>query len=257
VNKSTKHRALSNDNCIAHGTAIHGFTLIELMVVIVILAVLIALGLGGVQRARRSAAELKSLAVLRSVAQANISYSADNNGQINTLKDTNDPLEGGAAGWVSNTFWGRLQPYLFQASTGSTQSQLQSLIRNQLLALFGCPDLTKMTGTPFEGSRIYGDLAGLQIPFAFNRNLYKWGQWIRQQRVDSLAMTAYLTYGFYVFDATDAQTYEPMAKVGQKVSNNIYYLPSQKAIMGFLDGHVENLAPPIAKEMIEIVPTTQ
>ena len=64
-------------------------------------------------------------------------------------------------------------------------------------------------------------------------------------------MTAYLTYGWATFDTADGQTYQKMPTAGQPVTSKIYYLPTEKAIMGFLDGHVYRLGPPIAKEMIE------
>lgn len=43
-----------------------------------------------------------------------------------------------------------------------------------------------------------------------------------------------------------------MPKSGQAVTNNIYYLPSQRAIAGFMDGRVEYLTPPIAEKMVKI-----
>jgi hypothetical protein len=43
-----------------------------------------------------------------------------------------------------------------------------------------------------------------------------------------------------------------MAKAGQKPVNDIYYLPSKRAIAGFMDGRVEYLKPPIPERMIKI-----
>lgn len=254
--KFTSRNTPANDARKTHGPAVHGFTLLELLVVIVIIAVLAALGLAALHSVKISAAELKSLVVMRTVGEASIRYSGENEGQINTLRWAGDPLEG-TPKWAGDTFWGRLQPYLLPGAASTDQRQLQLQIKTQLQVLFGCPDLTKMTGTPFAGAAIYGDVSGIAVPFAFNENLYEWNKWTKRQGMDRIATTAYFTYGWALFDAADGETYQKMTMAGQPVTNNIYYLPSKKAIMGFLDGHVEKIGPPIAKKMIEIKETTE
>lgn len=233
-----------------------GFTLIEILIVVGIIGVLAALGFPAIQRARASAAEAKSISVMRSVLQANTVYAGDNNGQIATLRYTGELGLPGAK-WAQDTFWGFLQPYLFPEISTNNQSQLVTELRPKLNKLFGCPDTRTMTGTPFAGAKIYGDTAGLTVPFAFNQYLKPWNNWVRQQQIYSLPSCIYLTYGFGQFDEVDAQTYQPMAKGIEAVANNIYYLPSKKAIAGFLDGRVEYMPPPIAEKMIKIDGTGQ
>ena len=250
MRKFTSRPTPSNDADQAHGPALHGFTLLELLVVIGIVAVLAALGLAAMQRAKSAAAEFKSVAVLRTVCEASIRYSGENNGQINTLRWDGDQLEGSPK-WAGDTFWGRLQPYLFPGIDTTDQRQFQQQVKAQLEKLFGTPDLYKMNGTPFAGAKIYGDVSGIAVPFAFNTNLYVYNKWTLRQGIERISMTVYLTYGSALFDTEDAQTYQKMPAAGQPVTNNIFYLPTEKAIMGFLDGHVDRLGPPIAKEMIE------
>jgi prepilin-type N-terminal cleavage/methylation domain-containing protein/prepilin-type processing-associated H-X9-DG protein len=238
--------------------AVSGFTLIELLVVVAIIGVLASLIFSGVQGAMKSSAQTKSVAAIRSVLQANTLYANDNKGQIVILRDEGEKLMLNPGGkWVGNTFWGTLQPYLFTGITTTNQSQLGQEILAQLNKLFGSPNLAKMTGTPFAGARIYGDTSGLPVPFSFNKYLRTWNDWVRQQQVYSLPSTIYVTYGIYYFDEADAQTYQPMAKVGETVVNNIYYLPSKRAIAGFLDGHVALMAPPIAEKHVKIADLTQ
>jgi prepilin-type N-terminal cleavage/methylation domain-containing protein len=229
------------------------FTLIELLVVIAIIAVLAALSVVGIQSVRKSAAETKSVAALKSVLQANALYATDNNGQIAILRDPGEKQILNPGGkWVGNSFWGTLQPYLFPEITTKDQAQLGTEIEARLKSLFGSSNLDAMKGTPFAGVKTYGDTSGLPVPFAFNKYLRTWNDWVRQQQVYSLPSTIFAVYGFYFFDEIDAQIYQPMPNSGQTIVNNIYYLPSKRAIAGFLDGRVETLSPPIAERMVKI-----
>lgn len=60
--------------------AIHGFTLLELLVVIVIIAIVAGLIFSGLKSAKESAAASKCLGNLRSLAAANGSYAAEHDG---------------------------------------------------------------------------------------------------------------------------------------------------------------------------------
>jgi prepilin-type processing-associated H-X9-DG protein len=83
------------------------------------------------------------------------------------------------------------------------------------------------------------------VPFAFNNELHQWNQWKNVSQLGNTAGIVYMTYGFGFFNQSHAQEYVPRPTDGAKPSNNIYYLEEKQAMVGFLDGHVEKLSPPI------------
>jgi prepilin-type N-terminal cleavage/methylation domain-containing protein len=225
------------------------FTLVELLVVVGIIAVLAALAFPVLQRIMRSGGEAKSVSAMKSLLQAHSAFSADNFGQIMTLKYVGDPTLAGQ-GWVAGTFWGRLQPYFSDSPRISNQRELQEKILTDLKRFFGS-DPDTMKGTPFEGPKIYHDTSGLPVPFAFNKYLSKWGGWVTQLQIPKPSSTIYATYGFAMFDEQDAATYQELPKNGARPDNNIFYLPPNRTIAGFLDGHVESLTAPIPQNMVK------
>ncbi|MDX6765305.1 MAG: type II secretion system protein [Candidatus Methylacidiphilales bacterium] len=235
------------------------FTLIELLVVVVIIGLLAALVVPALNKAQKKAAETKSVAVMRAVLAANSLYAGENNGQIVTIRWDTDSLTNP---YVSASFWGRLQPYLFPEITTTNQAQLSTQIKSKLNTLFGT-DVSSMKGTPFYGPKLYGDKSGLPVPFATNSYLYEFTKpaendgWIRIQQIYSAPSTIYLTYGYAMFDEADAETYVDLPKNNARPTNNIFYLPSRRTIAGFLDGRVEYLTPPIAEKMVFIDGSSQ
>jgi prepilin-type N-terminal cleavage/methylation domain-containing protein len=232
-----------------HVTDAAAFTLVELLVVIVIIGGLAGLAFPVIQRGMNAGGEAKMISAMRQVVQANTLFSADNSGQIMTLKYPGDPTVTG--GWVTGTFWGRLYPYLSGMPTVSDQVQLSTQISKVLVRLLG-PDPKTMKGTPFYGPKIYADGSGLPVPIAFNQYLTKWGGWVTQAQVGKPASTIYATYGFAMFDES-ALNYQPLQK-NQARQPGIYYLPPNKTIAGFLDGGVRYITAPIPTNMVKFEP---
>lgn len=229
-----------------------GFTLVELLVVITIIGVLAALTMAVTQNLRGKAYLANSMSSMRQVAAMNVAYYTENNGDINTLRFGGDPKEGGGSVWVKNTYWGRLQPYLFPDVTTNNQGQLKKELDTRLDGLFNTKDAGKMVNTALAGSRIYHDTSGLPVPFAFNSVLAPWGKFVKASSVQDPTQLLYFTYGFGMFNKTDGQAYEPMPPAGSPVGSNIYFLKDKKALGVFLDGHVESLSPQIPDRYIDM-----
>lgn len=229
-----------------------GFTLVELLVVITIIAVMAALIVAVTRKIRSRAYQANAMSSLRQVAAFSAAYSAENNGDINTMRYVGSAKEG-VPNWVKNTFWGRLQPYLFPELT-SSDAMLRKEIKLRLDGLFKTntdagnnadPNGTPMPGTVLSGSRPYRDGTGLAIPFAFNDNLAPWSQFAKVSSFGDPSQILYAVYGFGHFNESHGAKYAERPTNNTKPSNNIYYLDDRKALAAFLDGHVESVSAPI------------
>lgn len=229
-----------------------GFSLVELLVVITIIVVLAGLTMSITQRIRAKARQANAMSSLRQVAAFNAAYSAENNGDINTLRDPTSPKEGNnlkgiGDAWVKNTFWGRLQPLLFPDISVNNQKKLGSDLNSRLDVFFNSPDADKMLNTVISGARIYHDGSGLPVPFAFNKNLYDWREYVKISSVSDPSQVIYMVYGFYFFDQADGAAYVERPKTQISPTNNIYYLDDKSVLAAFIDGHIESVSAPISE----------
>lgn len=221
-----------------------GFTLVELLVVIAIVVVLALLVVTSAGKFRDKGREVSALNTMRQVASANMSYSMENFGDINVLLDASDPRN--AQKYVSQNYWGRLTPYLFDSITSTDEKEIAAEIKVGLAGLFATNNLTEMTGTFQQDVNVYADESGIKVPFAFNNSIYRYNKYIKTSAFPDPSMVVYFTYGFYRFNKTHAESYYPMPKgSGSRSGKNIDYFPSKRAAFTFLDGHVELLSPPI------------
>lgn len=233
-----------------------GFTLVELLVSIAIIIVLAALVFAITGKIRSNAQQSKAVSALRQIGIANVAYQAENNGAINVIRDTGEwgSFEGPGTRYASNSFMGRMQPYLFGGIEADNEKTLASGTKSSLAALFNTSDLTTMAGTIFNGVPVTTDGSGIRNPIAVNINLRPdWGKTnppLRVSNVGNPSGILYLTYGRYYFNPLMGSTYTPMPQKGDN-RRAIYYLPNKKGIFCFLDGHVELLSPPIPERLFE------
>jgi len=243
------------------------FTLIEVLVVVSIIGVLAVLIFAGVQRVSKSAQESRAVSALKTVTQAGLNFSADNNGIPAMIRWQGDPtlalMPAQNRGYVLSSVWACTQPYLFPdiGVEPRNNATYANAIRDRLPKLFGMPRESftqKPTrfgkGSPFEGAQLMGgDWSGIPNPLAFNGKLTAWGKDpVLLQTVDSMAGTMYAAFGSGQFSSSDGAAYVPTATDGSSPTSRIYYLPSKRAIVSFLDGRVDFVTAPIDPKMFAI-----
>lgn len=227
-----------------------GFTLVELLVSITIIIVLAALVIVVTGRIRANAQQANAISSLRQIGIANIAYSAENNGAINVIRDTGEKgaFEGKGGKWASDSFAGRMQPYLFDGLSTTNQTTFVADMNASLGALYGTSNIRTMAGTAFSGVPVTTDGSAILNPIAINDRLRpKWGAANPPLRVASFAdpsETLYLTFGRYYFNEALSQDYQPLPQEGDR-RRGIYFLPNRKGVFCFLDGHFEMLSAPI------------
>lgn len=234
---------------------LRGFTLVELLVTIAIIVVLAALAFFATGKIRGKAQQTNAMSALRQMGIANLAYSAENNGAINVIRDPGEwgsRHEGPGSRYASNSFVGRMQPYLFSGIDETTERTLQTGTVSAYAALLNAKEFTSMAGTPFSGVRPYSDGSGIPNPVAVNIRLRPaWNQApLRISSFGDPSRVLYLTYGRYYFDVPQGSAYTPLPPPDDR-RRAIYFLPNRKAIVCFLDGHVEMISPPIPERLFE------
>ena len=227
-----------------------GFTLVELLIVIAIISVLTVISMAVVRSARDKANTAKALKSLNQAALLGANYALDNNGDINTYRDSEKPADNGST--LSASYWGRTQPFFLPQASVDNDSTFKNELSNAIASLMGTKDIKTMSGTAIFQSKIKMDQVGLPIPFAFNRNLYDADSFVKTSRINDMAQTIYMTLGYEFFDFKDAQTYVKRPTKDTVPSNHIYYMPDQTMLAAYLDGHCETLKAPIAARKINI-----
>jgi prepilin-type N-terminal cleavage/methylation domain-containing protein/prepilin-type processing-associated H-X9-DG protein len=232
-----------------------GFTLVELLVTITIVVVLAAIVFVMTGKIRTSAQQTSMVSAMRQIGQANIGYSSENNGAINVIRDAN---ESGGAKWVSESFMGRMQPYLFADLDQGNQGNLAKRLNQAYGDLLGTSDIKTMAGTVFDGVPVTTDGSTIRTPFACNLNL-KPGWKKAPQRMASHgdpASIIHLTYGRYYITPELAQKYTPLPQAGEN-RRCVYFFPNRQAAFCFLDGHVELLSAPVEQRLFGVRPPDQ
>jgi prepilin-type N-terminal cleavage/methylation domain-containing protein/prepilin-type processing-associated H-X9-DG protein len=118
----------------------HGFTLVELLVVIGIIALLISVLLPTLASARRSANSVKCLASLKEIGNAFSMYAIDNKGMYPAVRD--NQIKSSTGGALDRRWTDYISKYISKKGQNFTGSQDVSQIRAASV-LWGCPEFAK------------------------------------------------------------------------------------------------------------------
>jgi len=140
---------------IPQGSPLHGFTLIELLICITIVIVLAAVVFAMTGKIRTNAQQTSAVSAMRQIGFANVAYYTENNGDINVVRDRGEwgPYEGPGTAWTSNSFMGRMQPFLFSGIDDTNEKSLNKAITASMSELLGTKDL-KPWPAPFSAESL-------------------------------------------------------------------------------------------------------
>ena len=230
---------------------IKGFTLIELLVVIAIIAILAAMLLPALTKARDRAKNVTCINNMGSVSKAAANYSDDHKGFFVMIYNSDKYSTSSTTpfGGASSKQWpyarnGMLAPYLGIDQKAPVGGWHYTEANEMLTSSFACPainPLERMKKLNLNG----GDLFGMGISFKISRND---GAKIIQSRVKMPGSSAYILEGSwervsYHYDNNTAVDFiavphgstAPFAGRGQ-------YIPSNGTLnVIFLDYHVANV----------------
>lgn len=215
-----------------------GFTLVELLVVIAIVALLAVVALSVVGIVNQKAKQAVAVDTIRQVATANLTYSLENNNEINLLPATS----------VTDSFWGRLIPYLYEDLGSNGQEVVAADLILRLEGFFDSSDLTMMEGTFQNGVNDYEDAVGVPVPFAFNDYLNperaeNGGDSPKVSTFQDTSQIVHFCYGSGWADEVDAAVYAKLPTGSIARSSAIDWFESRGAAFVFLDGHMEVISP--------------
>ena len=145
----------------SHGVTRHlGFTLVELLVVIGIIAILIAILLPALNAARKQAQAVKCAAALREVYTATLMYASDNKGAavptrvFNSLAAARYQLYNGDSGNATCHWFLLLGKYVTQTKQGNNAVTAQDREDARRTVLWGCPSFPGYTSTVTGGINV-------------------------------------------------------------------------------------------------------
>ena len=153
-----------------------GFSLVELLVVVGIVAMLVALLLPALRRAREQAQRTACAAQLRQLTAAVVAYGIENRGRVPSGERNGGPNQGEHCVWISTATYDAISRYLTAGKGKTTEDYVLSGDRSRMEQHFACPNIWVAEGAemPYYAAPVgwvigYNYLGGhAVVPPAFN-----------------------------------------------------------------------------------------
>lgn len=215
-----------------------GFTLVELLAVIIIIAILASLAVGAVQNGRLAAERAKCASNLRGIGGGIAQYAAENDGY----------LPPGAISGVSEgggNFVRVLEPY-----TAPMIATPPTVLSTMASDMFYCPANVRLGSPPVGGFNTpnprYKGWGGYMINYTINASVFPIGTGLNRVRAAAVQRPAKTVALMDMRTRTPSQTSPPTSGLGNR---NFFDPGNASYIFGlihnnsgnilFLDGHVE------------------